>query len=72
MASRYLMAHQKLAGDLTIEGRALYKLRPKIDYFDRPLAWIRVTRRDPRFLHCFADIDFVAKLRSWRVERTLK
>ena len=74
----YLNAWASLASKANLEGRAAYKLRPKMHYLDHLLERLE-TRENPRFFSNFADEDFMGRVvaiarrqhRSVCVPRTL-
>ena len=63
-STAFLLTYQKLAYNMHESGRRLYYVRPKMHYFAH-IAWtVASSKRNPRYEHCFADEDFLGKVRK--------
>jgi len=61
--SLYLDCYQRLAFKFSQDGCFTYKVRPKHHYFAcRILLNILASHVNPRYVHCFADEDFVGRI----------
>ena len=61
MGETFLLSYSELASSAARRGVCNYKLLPKHHFYDHIVEDLS-SRENPRYLHCFADEDFMGKI----------